>query len=470
MLNKTSCHVPVVSAELFIIPMETGEYIVYAPLRRAAFVANARVVNFLANLQEGFFDENADPDGYLVEFLRRLKILDAGSETLPLTIFSGNPEPTSVTLFLTTACNLRCTYCYASAGDTPTKVMSLDVAKRGIDFVAANALKRGEDAFTVTYHGGGEPTVNWRTMTESLAYAREKAAVLNVRAEAFAGSNGVLSDSQIDWMIANLDGVSLSFDGLPEVHDTHRLTISGQGSSERVMHTMHRFDEVGFEYGLRVTVTSDQIHLLPESIEFICSRFHPTRIQVEPSYQIGRWQNAPSSETEEFITAFREAQQRAGRHDQEIFFSAARLGTLTNHFCGISQDGFSLSPDGNVSACYEVFSEQNTWAKTFFYGRPDQQSKGYKFNLPVLNNLRSQAVQHREYCKGCFAKWTCAGDCYHKSLTANGSEEFAGSDRCHITRELTKDQILARIANSGGVFWYEPPAPEASVQVAGKEI
>jgi hypothetical protein len=36
-----------------------------------------------------------------------------------------------------------------------------------------------------------------------------------------------------------------------------------------------------------------------------------------------------------------------------------------------------------------------------------------------------------------------------------GGMEFHGSDRCHITRELTKDQLLDRIAESGGVFWSE---------------
>src|SRR5207248_3231629 len=150
---------PTLSAETFTIPLEAGRYLMYAPLRRAAFVTNASVVNFLADLQAGFVDDAVDPDGALREFLRRLEIVDAGAETLPVTTFSGDPEPTSVTLFLTTACNLRCTYCYASAGDTPTKHMSLEVAKRGIDFITANAAKKGSAAFEVLYHGGGEPTV-----------------------------------------------------------------------------------------------------------------------------------------------------------------------------------------------------------------------------------------------------------------------------------------------------------------------
>src|SRR5205085_7066343 len=205
------------------------------------------------------------------------------------------------------------------------------------------------------------------------------------------------------------------------------------------------------------------------SIEFICANFGPQRIQVEPAYQMGRWQAAPSAETEEFIAAFRAAQHRARHYSRQIQFSAARLGTLTNHFCGISQDTFALSPDGNVSACYETFSEENTWAKTFFYGQPEPESRGYKFNLPVLNHLRQQSVEHRPYCQGCFAKWSCGGDCYHKSLTVNGAGEFAGTDRCHITRELTKDQLMDMIAAHGGLFWHEPPASYADTSATGKE-
>ena len=109
-------------------------------------------------------------------------------------------------------------------------------------------------------------------------------------------------------------------------------------------------------------------------------------------------------------------------------------------------------------------------ADVFFYGKPDTSSGGYRFNLPVLDNLRKQSVEHRTFCRGCFAKWHCAGDCYHKSLSVNGRGEFAGSDRCHVTRELTKDQILARIRAAGGYFWHEPPSDASLAPARGKEI
>lgn len=469
-LASSTRALPVVTAELFSIPLDNNYYLVYAPLRKAAFVGNAAVVNCLADLQDGRDSSDESRDWSLIEFFRRLEILDAGPEPKPMTTFRGDPEPTMVTLFLTTACNLRCTYCYAAAGDTPTKFMPLDIAKRGIDFVAGNAVKKQVPHFEISYHGGGEPTVNWHVMEDSLRYARDKAREVGLEVRASSATNGVLHDTQIDWIIANLDGVSLSYDGLPSVHDRHRLTILGQGSSRHVMQTITRFDQAGFRYGIRVTVTADQIPFLADSIEYICSHFHPQRIQVEPSYQLGRWKDAVSAETEQFIEKFREAQVRAKQWNKEIFYSAARVGLLTNHFCGVTQDSFALSPDGNVSACYEVFSEDNPWASVFFYGKPVQEDHGYSFDLPQLTHLRHQSIQHRVYCQGCFAKWHCAGDCYHKNLSVNGTLEFAGSERCHITRELTKDQILTKIAEAGGLFWHEEPSNNPEATPTGKEM
>jgi len=462
---------PTASAEVFVIPLtEPDRFLIYAPLRRSAFVGTHAIVNFIADLNVGKFERSADPDGSLVEFLRGLQIIDAGPEVLPITRFGGDPEPTVLTLFLTTACNLRCTYCYASAGDTPVSFMSLDVAKRGIDFVAGNAVRKGLASFDINYHGGGEPTVNWAVLTLSHAYARQVAGVHGLDVQAATATNGILTDSQIDWVVTNLRGASISFDGLPDVHDRHRPLLGGRGSSQRVMHTLRGFDAAGFSYGLRLTVTADQIPSLAESVEFICANFSPRRIQVEPAYLLGRWSEAPSAETDDFLGAFRAARARAHALGRDITYSAARLEAVTNHFCGVTQDSFCLSTDGNVTGCYEVFSTDSQFADKFFYGHPSEKDRGYTFDLPVLNNLRNQAVQHHGWCQGCFAKWNCAGDCYHKALTVNGDGEFRGSDRCHITRELTKDQILKKIADAGGVFWHESLEALPVVQAADKEL
>jgi uncharacterized protein len=226
------------TGDVFAIPLEDEAYLVYAPLHGTAFAATKGMAAQLPGVLAGEGGEES-----VVAFAREAGLL--AEPPSPVTRREGEPEPTEVTLFLTTACNLRCTYCYASAGDAPATFMTMDVAKRGIDFVIANARRQGAPFAGVNYHGGGEPSVHWNLMTESLAYAREQAGDLRVIA-ASAG-NGVFSDRQIDWMIANLDGgMSLSFDGLPEAHDKHRPTVRGTGSSSRVMHTMRRFTEADY--------------------------------------------------------------------------------------------------------------------------------------------------------------------------------------------------------------------------------
>jgi uncharacterized protein len=445
---------PALSAEIFSIPLDEHRYLIYAPRRRSAFVGNEATVNVVADLKEGKYSLDVDPGGAVVALLRRLQMVDGGPEPSPVTEFAGEPEPVAVTLFMTTACNLRCTYCYANAGSTPTAFMPLDVAKRAIDFVAANAVKKGLPGFEVGYHGGGETTVNWRVMVSSLAYAKERAAALQLGVAAGAATNGLLNDRQIAWFVRNLSSATVSFDGLPAIQDANRPIRTGKGSSERVAHTLESFDRANFPYDLRLTVTKDDIPWLPDSVEYVLSRFRPQHVQAEPVYQLGRWHDGPSAETDQFVRAFRSARAVAREYGIELEYSAARLDVLTNHFCGISQDSFCVSPNGNVSACYETFSEQEKWAPVFFYGKARAgTAAGYEFDLKVLQHLRNQSVQHRPYCQGCFAKWHCAGDCYHKSLQAGPNEEFRGSGRCEVTRSLTLDLILERIRDNGGFVW-----------------
>lgn len=458
---------PQLSAEVFSIPLDDNRYLIYAPLRRAALISHSNTANFITALKQGSYEKTAKPEGALLALLRRLKILDGGPETQPISTMTGEPLPTAVTLLLTTACNLRCSYCYASAGETQVKLMSLETAKRGIDFIAANAAKKnfiaeynGQPRVTelgIAYHGGGEPAAHWAVLTDSFAYAQHKAQALGLPVHGRLISNGVLRDDKIDWIIANISHMMVSFDGLPAIQDKLRLTKSGHSSSEAVMHTLRCFEAANFPYTLRITATAAFLEQLPAAITFIGEHFKPQRIQVEPAYPIGRGQRMDSANTTRFIQAFRSARAVAKQLDLTLDYAPIRrINKPGNHFCGITQDAFSLSADGNVSACYSCFSEEDKLAKVFFYGKQDAQSRHYVFDRPALDNLRTWAVRHLDFCQECFAKWHCAGDCYYNALNVNGQGQFTGSERCHLTRELTKDEILDRIAASGGQFWHEP--------------
>ncbi len=442
-----------IRTDVFAIPL-LDRYLVYAPLRRTAFLTNAAGVNLAYRLRQAPVQPANEEEGEFLRFCEEVRLTGKEGDWPIGTLQSAMFQPTEVTLFLTTRCNLRCIYCYASAGDRPEAQMSLTTAKRGIDFVCRNALALGKPSFGVGYHGGGEPTVHWKVLTESFEYARRLARENGIEAYASMASNGVLSPEKRRWTVENLRGVNLSIDGLPEVQNRQRPASSGKATSPAVLRTMRAFDEAGFSYGIRVTVTAASVELLPRSIEYLLDEASPKHIQVEPMYVLGRGRETGLEvDPQAFVEAFREAKQIAEQREVDFFYSAARIDVLANRFCQSCGEGFSLTPQGLVSACYEVPDADFEFADQFIFGRYEERQRRYLFDEGKLERLRDHRVERIPWCQDCFCKWHCAGDCAYKTRHATENGQFVGDARCEITRALTLDQILAKIEQSGGKVW-----------------
>lgn len=456
-----------IRTDVFIIPL-LNRYLVYAPLRRVAFITNAAGVNFLHHLRRENRQPANEAETAFLHFCREIHLIGEDGDYPISTLEWGIFKPTEVTLFLTTRCNLRCIYCYASAGERPLAEMSLETAKRGIEFVCRNALERGKTEFGVGYHGGGEPTVHWPVLTESFAYAQQLARKYGLEVYGSMATNGVLSPAKWRWIIENCRGVNLSVDGLPDVQDFQRPTPSGKPSSEAVMQTIRAFDAANFQYGIRVTVTAASVEYLPQSIAYLLDNAHPKHIQVEPMYVLGRGRNnGLAVEPQTFVQAFREAKLLADECGVDMFYSAARVEVLTNRFCQSCGEGFSLTPQGLVSSCYEVPDPGFEFAEQFIFGRYNEHLARYEFDEEKLARLRNHTVEQILWCRDCFCKWHCAGDCAYKARLAMVDGAFVGDPRCEVTRALTLDQILAKIKQSGGVVWAEGRGVTPSAMLVG---
>lgn len=442
-----------ITTDVFAIPL-LSRYLVYAPLRRVAFITNAAGVNLLGRLRQSEVTSPSEQEAFFLQLCRDIHLI--GNEgDFPI----GNLEndafkPNEVTLFLTTRCNLRCVYCYASAGDHPLAEMSLDTAKRGIDFAYHNALELGKPEFGVGYHGGGEPTMHWRVLTESFRYAQELARQHGLGVYGSMATNGVLSPVKQQWIIENFQGVNLSIDGLPAMQDRQRPTVGGKGSWTAVLRTIQAFDKANFPYGIRITVTAASVEHLPQSVEYLLNCAHPKHIQIEPIYVLGRGSNnGLAVDPLAFIEGFRQAKRIAEPSGVDFFYSAARVDVLTNRFCQSCGEGFSLTPRGQVSGCYEVPHENFAFSNEFIFGDFIEAQGRYAFDEDKLTRLRNHSVEQISWCQDCFCKWHCAGDCAYKARHNTVGEQAGDSIRCQITRTLTLDQILDKIKQSGGKVW-----------------
>lgn len=429
--------------EMFAIEAGPDRYYLYAPLRRSAALVNSSACRAMTKFME-YGAVSLNPQELLVvqEFIEAGLIGDESPEP-PVFPSEYGFNPYEVTLFLTSLCNLRCTYCYADAGRRNVQ-MSWDAARAAIELVAENAGLAGREDFVVGFHGGGEPTLAWDLMQSCVEFAEKTGDNKGLTPHIHTASNGILSAQQQNFIIQHFSGINISMDGPRDIQNRQRPRRDGSGSFERVMDSLRHFEEAGFPFDVRITVTRQSTPLMKEIVEFFSSNFPSLRqLHIEPAWYCGRCLTSgeQSPQAQDFIGNFLSAMSVARKKDINLFYSGARIDTITNRFCGAPGEGFSVMPEGVVSSCYEVCEPDDSRADIFHYGQYDPIQGRFIFDTRKINNLRSLAVNHIPFCQDCFCKWHCAGDCMAKTLKDINPESHHGSERCQINREITLAQL-----------------------------
>ena len=163
------------------------------------------------------------------------------------------PEINRLTLNISNACNLWCSYCYADHGlyHAPKSLMPVERATA----IVSKVLDYYGAVETVHFFGG-EPLMNLAAIN-AVAEAFEtavKAGRIERLPQFVATTNGTLAtqkvlDTLLRWKIE----LTLSWDGPKDVHDAGRPMV-GQGSSyDHMVMNIERFDERQIPYGIECT-------------------------------------------------------------------------------------------------------------------------------------------------------------------------------------------------------------------------
>jgi len=462
--------------EVYAIPVE-GKFILYRPLLRLAFIGNRAMADLTLDLvrreaaragddgrravQEATNRSGAshDDQGQAADWVRSIGFLEPDPSPPPPP--SPVYRPTTAVLLLTSRCNLRCTYCYARGGEGPAQDLSPSVARAVIDQVHDNAVEVGQPYFDLTFHGGGEPLQAWATLQEAVAYARSKSLPSRISMV----SNGLCTVPQREWLLHNLDSLSISFDGRAATQDRQRRSASGGGSFKAAMRTIRALDKAQFSYGIRMTATAPWREQLPEDVRFICEETGCPAMQVEPAFNTRRGEHRGPTleESEAFVDAFVESFEIAWKAGRQLTYSGARPWLLTSTFCTAPHAALIVNPAGKLVTCYEVADEGHPLAHLSTVGCvvgdqvaiDDQARSAFSTWLEQRRAGCSGAAPNSE---GCFCIWHCSGDCYPRSFAA--ARTLPGtSSRCHANREITARVLLWYIMNSrtdealGGGVW-----------------
>lgn len=152
---------------------------------------------------------------------------------------SENTSFTACFLYLTQDCNMRCKYCFENE-NRGTSYMSIDVAKKSIDFLIRNALEHNIKLLNITFFGG-EPLLNLDTMIKVFWYALDKGNENGIELRFPIITNGTIYNEKYGQLLLDIYkntkflDIQISIDGIPEVQDKNRIFINGKPTSELVV-------------------------------------------------------------------------------------------------------------------------------------------------------------------------------------------------------------------------------------------
>lgn len=431
-----------ISGDVFLEPIE-DEFLVYAPLHNVAFLVDQAGADFIERLKGSGLEKIAPEYYALHEYLTSLGLLDG--ETPNPNAESDPFNPTQVLLLLTANCNLRCTYCFSRGGEDRTN-LPLHVAQSAIDLVVTNAKSKNEVA-RIHFHGGGEPTLRWETLTACTNYLRSVARAVAIRSHTKLNTNGVMSLDRVRWIAENIDSIFISFDGPPRAHNHQRPLASGAGSFDSVHATMAELSRLGKEFFVRATITSDNVRHMPELIDEL-AQLKVSGVEFEPLTRCGRANDAgvEGPSCEDYVAAFVEAERRARTAGIKTIFSGMRLSGVSSVYCGAAGRNFAVTPKGVATLCHRVSDASDPGAELYHYGAYSEARGTFEFDLARVDKMAGLNCEQSKACCSCFAKWNCSGGCYAQNYADTGSLLLeTRNDKCEMTRELTKRALVRSI-------------------------
>lgn len=339
-------------------------------------------------------------------------------------------------------CNLRCKYCFADEGAYHAKreFMSLETAKKAIDFLIANS---GGRKILETDFFGGEPLMNFDVVKETVYYAKEEAAKRGKKFLFTLTTNGLLlKDDVARFLNEEMENVVLSLDGRKEVHDAVRKTANGKGSFDLVIENLKNFVKIrgNKSYYVRGTFTAKNPDFSKDVLFLADSGFDS--ISMEPVVT----EIADLAITKEHLR--RVCDEYDALCDKYLEREAAGKGFNFFHLnvdleggpclskrvsaCGAGNEYFSVVPSGDIYPCHQFAGDTDFRMGNVYEG---------KLDASIRNKFKNSCLFTRKKCDSCFAKFICSGGCSANNYHYNGDIDEPYEITCAMMRKRTENAM-----------------------------
>lgn len=409
----------------FALHLDNGDWAALFPRHHLMWVSPdvKRVSEFIARGSVGY-------GSFLSEEMREsferhyLDPLEYGGKVNPVP--KGQVLDSTICFLPTNDCNLGCKYCFSGAQPKKFGAISWEVAKAAIDLGVRNAvlnrMRGGIGKLFIRFFGGGEPTEYWESFSRIVEYSRASAKRNNIDVLVATITNGQVDEEHYDWFLENIDEITISMDGPPDIQNEQRPTFAGEDSFDKTWKFVTAMDAMNANIkALRVTVTAQTVGRMEEIAEFFWQNLTKAyNVQFEPVYfsEVGR-QNATMPTARDFVEQFRKVEELSRRRHYEgrrhaMAATATRPLTIrASAYCdSLEGRGLFVTPDGYLSLCSEISVASDPRKDDYFVGKYDSSTKRFQVAEDATSKIRCGPPW---WCRGCFAQFSCRGGCEPRS-------------------------------------------------------
>ncbi|NLY44305.1 MAG: thioether cross-link-forming SCIFF peptide maturase [Clostridiaceae bacterium] len=345
-------------------------------------------------------------------------------------------------------CNLRCKYCFASAGSFEGKrgLMSSDIGKKAIDFVIANSGRRRNieiDFF------GGEPLMNFDVVRDIVEYAKEQGIRHGKVFRFTITTNGLLLNDEIkDYINENMSNVVLSLDGTREVNDAMRVRMDGRGCYDDIVPKFIDIAESRGQdnYYVRGTFTRKNLDFAKDVLHLADLGFKQTSVEpvVAPEHE------EYALRKEDLPVLFKEYEKLAVEY---ITRRKKNKGFNFFHFmldltqgpcvakrlsgCGSGHEYLAVTPEGDIYPCHQFVGNKEFKMGNVMEGKLDS-------NIQKL--FQKSNVYTKEKCRDCWAKFYCSGGCPANAYQFNKDINEPYFIGCELEKKRVECALMIKAA------------------------
>lgn len=340
-----------------------------------------------------------------------------------------------------TRCNLKCSYCFAKKDISND--MSVEIAKKSILFFLDKFVPDNKRRFVVDLTGSGEPLLRLNFILEinDFVLKLKKERKINIFCQ--LATNGMLLTKEISSLLKKkciLFGVSL--DGKKDVSERNRAGLK----YDVVEKNINDIENKDF-FGLAATYTGNNYNFI-EIFKSLYS-FKPEVIGMKPvrllesdsnSINMGNIEDIKNS-YDKFVKWI--YKQLIGGNksyfdafmQSEDFFTRFLKITVRPfrlyYRCSAGVNSFAVDSKGNIIICPAFISKK--------IGTLGNLNTG--FDLQYKNKIENLYADKIRYCKKCWARYTCGGECFAVGYENNGKIEQPTQSMCELKKYLIQLSI-----------------------------